>query len=81
MSRDDHSRTPCNLDRWVEAVTPVEDPVCTRQLKEILTILLADNRQAWDLQPDGSYIQRQPSENDPEKSAQVILMERSSQSR
>lgn len=70
-----------NLDRRVEAVTPVGDPVCARQLKEILTILLADNRQAWDLQPDGSYIQRQPSENDPEKSAQVILMERSSQSR
>lgn len=65
-----------NLDRRVEAVTPVEDPACAKELKEILNILLADNRQAWDLQPDGSYIQRQPSKNDPEKSAQVILIER-----
>lgn len=66
-----------NLDRRVEAVTPVEDSACAKELKEILTILLADNRQAWDLQSDGSYIQRQPSKDDPEKSAQVILMERS----
>jgi polyphosphate kinase len=64
-----------NLDRRVEAVTPVEDPACAQELKEILNILLADNRQAWDLQSDGSYIQRQPSKDDPEKSAQVILME------
>ncbi|MDX2241171.1 MAG: polyphosphate kinase 1 [Leptolyngbyaceae cyanobacterium bins.302] len=68
-----------NLDRRVEAVTPVEDPTCAQELKAILTILLADNRQAWELQPDGSYIQRQPTEASPEKSAQVILMERSLQ--
>jgi len=68
---------PRNLDRRVEAVTPVEDPICASQLKEILTILLDDNRQAWDLRSDGSYVQRQPSEVNPEKSAQVILMERS----
>jgi len=66
-----------NLDRRVEAVTPVEDPACIQELTEVLDILLVDNRQAWELQPDGSYIQRQPSNDNPEKNAQVILMERS----
>jgi len=66
-----------NLDRRVEAVTPVEDPVCAGKLKEILNILLADNRQAWELQSDGSYIQRQPTQDKPEYSAQVVLMEQS----
>jgi len=65
-----------NLDRRVEAVTPVEDPTCAAELKEILNICLADNRQAWELQSDGSYIQRHPGPDELERSAQVILMER-----
>jgi polyphosphate kinase len=68
-----------NLDRRVEAVTPVEDPACAEALEEILHVLLADNRQAWELQSDGSYIQRQPAADEPERSAQVVLMERYSQ--
>jgi polyphosphate kinase len=64
-----------NLDRRVEAVTPVEDPKCAHQLKEILELQLADNRQAWELQPDGTYVQRHPSEDSPEISSQVILMQ------
>jgi len=33
----------------------------------ILQTLLKDHRQAWDLRPDGSYVQRMPPEgsNDP----------------
>lgn len=65
-----------NLDRRVEAVTPVEDPACASELKAILQILLEDNRQAWELQSNGTYIQRQPAQDEPERSAQVILMER-----
>jgi polyphosphate kinase len=64
-----------NLDRRVEAVVPVEDPTIAKDLQEILGILLADNRQAWDLQPDGTYIQRQPAADSPEQSAQQLLME------
>ena len=67
---------PRNLDRRVEAVTPVEDPDCAKKLKEILEILLADNRQAWELQSDGSYIQRRPTDGNPERSAQQTLMAR-----
>ncbi len=66
---------PRNLDRRVEAVVPVEDPVSAKDLQEILGIMLADNRQAWDLQADGSYVQRQPSGDGGEQSSQRILME------
>ncbi|MBV9385984.1 MAG: polyphosphate kinase 1 [Chroococcidiopsidaceae cyanobacterium CP_BM_ER_R8_30] len=67
---------PRNLDRRVEAVTPVEDPDIAKELKEMLDVFLADNRQAWELQSDGSYIQRRPTDHHSEKSAQNILMER-----
>ena len=65
-----------NLDRRVEAVTPVEDADLIAQLKQILDLLLNDNRQAWDMQPDGSYVQRHPRANEPERSAQKLLMEK-----
>lgn len=63
-----------NLDRRVEAITPVEDPEIIKDLQEILAIMMADNRQAWELQPDGRYIQRQP-EDAKEQCAQKIFME------
>ncbi|NEN92833.1 MAG: polyphosphate kinase 1, partial [Okeania sp. SIO3H1] len=66
---------PRNLDRRVEAITPVEDPDLTKELQEIMGILLSDNRQAWDLQSDGQYIQRRPVENSPELGSHKILME------
>jgi len=68
-----------NLDRRVEAVTPVEDPALIQELKDILAILLADNRQAWELQADGTYIQRLPGPDEPIQSAQEILTRRALQ--
>lgn len=65
-----------NLDRRVEAVTPVEDPDLQAELKTVLEIMLSDNRQAWDLMVDGSYVQRHPGENEAERSSQNLLMER-----
>jgi polyphosphate kinase len=66
---------PRNLDRRVEAVVQVEDSTLAKDLEEILGVMLADNRQAWDLQPDGRYIQRRPAPDNPEQSSQRILME------
>ena len=68
-----------NLDRRVEAVVPIEDPESLKDLQEILGVMLADNCQAWDLEPDGHYIQRQPTDNSKEQSAQEILMEMATQ--
>jgi polyphosphate kinase len=68
-----------NLDRRVEVITPIEDPEISKDLQEILGIMLADNRQAWDMQSDGSYIQRRPRSGRDEESTQKILMEMASQ--
>lgn len=68
-----------NLDRRVEAITPIENPEIIKDLQEILAIMMADNRQAWELQPDGRYIQRQP-EDAKEQCAQKILMEMAKES-
>jgi polyphosphate kinase len=70
---------PRNLDRRVEAVTPIEDPQLAEDLKEILDIALVDNRQAWELQPDGQYIQRRPDDGELERSSQAIFMEKAAQ--
>jgi polyphosphate kinase len=64
-----------NLDRRVEALVPLEDPEIIKDLQEILAVMLADNRQAWDLQPDGHYIQRHPADGTKEQCSQKILME------
>ncbi len=65
---------PRNLDRRVEATTPILDTDIAKDLQEILGIMLADNRQAWELQSDGTYIQRRPGEDCPEASSQNELM-------
>ncbi|MEA5523890.1 polyphosphate kinase 1 [Nodularia spumigena] len=69
-----------NLDRRVEVITPIKDPDIAKDLQEILGIMLADNRQAWELQSDGSYIQRHPGDTScgdvdcPETNSQKILI-------
>ena len=63
-----------NLDHRVEAVAPVEDPTIREQLRFVLEVMLADNRRAWEMNPDGSYEQRRPGD-DPTYDTQAILME------
>lgn len=46
---------PRNLDKRVEIVFPVEDPVCKAEVIEILEVQLADNMKARLLKPDDSY--------------------------
>jgi polyphosphate kinase len=62
-----------NLDRRVEAVTPVEDPELRSSLEKLLHTYLADNRGAWDMQADGQFLQRLCNEN--ENNSQLELME------
>ncbi|OAM16889.1 RNA degradosome polyphosphate kinase [Eikenella corrodens] len=46
-----------NFFRRIEICTPVENPtIKQRIMREALTLALADNRKAWLMQPDGSYI-------------------------
>ena len=60
-----------NLESRVECMTPVESPALQRELMHILEEQLADERGAWEMLSDGSYVQRM---GDSERSAQVRLM-------
>ncbi len=51
---------PRNFDRRVEVVTPVVDRSLHSRVYSVLETCLADNRLAWDLHADGSYVQRKP---------------------
>lgn len=68
-----------NLSHRVEAAVPVEDPALQARLREILEIMLSDNRQAWELHADGRYTQRQPAAGEPERSGHVLLMQLAAQ--
>ncbi len=68
-----------NLDRRVEAVTPVEDPNLRSRLERLLELYLKDNRGAWDMQSDGSFIQRQPDEGEDVRNSQLQLIKQWSQ--
>jgi polyphosphate kinase len=50
-----------NLSERVEVVTPVATPAHRARLWEVLQMMLEDHRQAWDMRPDGTYVQRQPA--------------------
>jgi polyphosphate kinase len=54
---------PRNLERRVEAVTPVDAPDLRARLWEILEVHLRDQRSAWDMHADGSYTQRSPPDD------------------
>jgi polyphosphate kinase len=54
-----------NLSHRVEAITPVEAPPLRQRLWQILQVMLQDHREAWDMQADGSYIQRLPPADAP----------------
>ena len=56
---------PRNLDRRIELMVPVEDPLGAEKLAQILETGLADTRQAWTLRSDGSYERRQPDAKHP----------------
>ena len=46
---------PRNLDRRVEALTPVDTPSLQQRLMEVLQVNLADDTLAWTLGPEGDW--------------------------
>ncbi len=47
-----------NLASRVEVLAPVEPPQLRADLRSMLDIQLNDQRSAWEMQPDGTYVQR-----------------------
>jgi polyphosphate kinase len=68
---------PRNLNRRVEAMTPVADPALCEELRAILDLELRDNVQAWHLRADGSWTRRTPQDGEEPASSQQLLMRRS----
>jgi polyphosphate kinase len=62
-----------NLDSRVEVHAPVENPELRQELRLILDVQFADKRSAWDMDSDGHYTQRTPTEENA-KGAQETLM-------
>jgi polyphosphate kinase len=50
-----------NLSERVEAAVPIFDRRLRGRLWEILEVCLTDRRNAWELRPDGSYVQLMPN--------------------
>ena len=53
-----------NLEQRVEIVVPVEAPALRADLRTVLDLHMADERNAWDMQPDGTYVQRRSDDPD-----------------
>ncbi len=65
---------PRNFDRRVETVAPIEDPILHARIDSLLHVCLEDNRQAWILQTDGTYVQRHPEGDEPERGTHALLL-------
>jgi polyphosphate kinase len=66
---------PRNLDRRVEVLFPVRDPVLARHLREeVLAAYLRDNVRARRMRPDGSYERLRPVAGAPAVDSQATLL-------
>src|SRR5207248_6988930 len=69
---------PRNLDRRVEAMTPVDGDELRGRLQEILDVNLADDTLAWELGPDGSWTKAPTTEGvNTHRRLQELALERS----
>jgi polyphosphate kinase len=64
-----------NLENRVEVVTPIESRQLRQDLLDMLEIQLSDQRSAWEMQSNGTYVQRQPVENGNSLSSQEVQIE------
>jgi polyphosphate kinase len=72
---------PRNLDHRIEVVVPVDDAAVRNELEGIFKALLADNTQAWELRPDGSWTRVSPKKSERRRPAQAAFMRRRERAR
>jgi len=63
-----------NLDRRMETIMPVTDPELKQELEQTLQVYENDNCSAWDMQPDGKYVQRRPRQGEERRAAQEVFI-------
>jgi len=64
-----------NLNRRVETIMPVSDPVLKQELEQTLQIYENDNCSAWDMKPNGRYKRRCPRKGQKRRAAQEVFIE------
>jgi polyphosphate kinase len=64
-----------NLENRVEVLAPVEAPRLRNDVRVMLETLWNDRRSAWDMRPDGTYVQRQPEPEGVCRGCQEALIE------
>ncbi|TVR97774.1 MAG: polyphosphate kinase 1 [Rhodospirillales bacterium] len=63
-----------NLETRVEILVPIEEPALRKELNAVLETQINDHRSAWEMQPDGTYIQHQPGPGRHSLSSQETLI-------
>lgn len=64
-----------NLEARVEILVPIEAPELKFELNRFLEMQLGDYRNAWELQGDGRYVQRQPRTSAENKGCQERMID------
>ena len=64
-----------NLHRRVELAVPIKDPALRQRVWQSLQVMLQDNEQAWEMQPDGSYKLLKSSDKEVSIATQETLFE------
>jgi polyphosphate kinase len=72
---------PRNLDHRIEVVVPVADARVQTELDSIFKTLLADNTNAWELRPDGTWERVRPKKSERKRPAQGTFMRRRERAR
>jgi polyphosphate kinase len=67
---------PRNLDHRIEIVAPVEQQRAQAELNTVFDTLLADNTNAWELQPDDTWRRLHSAKGERKLVAQTTLMRR-----
>jgi polyphosphate kinase len=62
-----------NTERRIEVACPIYDIDIKTRILWMLDVMYHDDTNAWDLQPDGSYILRKSHDQDNPKSSQEIF--------
>jgi polyphosphate kinase len=70
-----------NLEHRIEVVVPAEDAAVRAEIEGILKALLADNTQAWELGPNGTWSRVSPKKSERRRPAQVAFMRRRDRAR
>jgi polyphosphate kinase len=65
---------PRNLERRVEVMVPIINPAHRDTIRNVLELMLRDNRQAWEMRREGKYVQRRPAPGDVEHGTQTTLL-------